>query len=185
MCLKAQVSVAQRRGVPNLVLKKVVGRGSVAGLEPDACGTFRNVLPRERSEPCFPAVGGTSESALMSSGLLRNTSNTPESSGVSHGTVTRESVTASFSAEVRVPSICPLKNTTNTHGSSGELHGTITDTFTAQRKSSSALPVSFVPFGVELVSRNKRTCCGRCEARALSISLVIKASGCTKTRGCA
>ena len=56
----------------------------------------RNVLPHERSEPCFPAVGGTSESALMSSGSLRNTSNTPESSGVSHGPVTRESVTSSF-----------------------------------------------------------------------------------------
>ena len=77
-------------------LKSVVGHGFAAGLEPDACGTSRNVLPRERSEPCFPAVGGTSESALMSSGSLRNTSNTPESSGVSHGTATRESVTSSF-----------------------------------------------------------------------------------------
>ena len=86
--------------------------------------TSRNVLPRERSEPCFPAVGGTSESALMSSGSLRNRSNTPESSGVSHGTLTREFVTSS-SAEVTVPSTCPLQNTTNTRGSSGELHGTI------------------------------------------------------------
>ena len=59
-----------------------------------------------------------------------------------------------FSAEVTVPSTCPLKNTTNTHESSGELHGTVTDTHTAQRKSSSALPVFFVPSGVELVSRN-------------------------------
>ena len=104
-------------------------------------------MPRERSEPCFSCGCATSESAFMSSGSLRNTSNTPESSGVSHGTVIRES-------EVTVPSICPLKNTTNTHGSSGELHGTITDPHTAQRKSSSALPVSFVPSGVELVSRN-------------------------------
>ena len=135
-------------------LKSVVVHGSADGLAPDECGTSRNVFPRERSEPCFPAVGGTSESALMSSRLLRNTSNTPESYGVSHGTVTRESVTSSFSAVVTVPSTCPLKNTTNTHGSSGELHGTITDTHTAQRKSSSALPVSFVPSGVELVSRN-------------------------------
>ena len=129
-------------------LKSVVVHGSAAGLEPDECGTSRNVLPRERPEPCFPAVGATSESALMSSGLLRDTSNTPESSGVSHGTVTRESVTSSFSVEVTVPWTCPL------NGSSGELHRTITDTHTAQRKSSSALPVSFVPSGVELVSRN-------------------------------
>ena len=112
------------------------------------------------------SFGGTSESALMSSGSLRNAPNTPESSGVSHGTGTRESVTSSFPAEVTVPSTCPLKNTTNTHGSSGELHGTITATHTAQRMSS-ALPVPFVSSGVELVSRttyinrkkrNRETC---------------------------
>ena len=99
-----------------------------------------------------PAVGGTSESALLSSGSLRNASNTPESSGVSHGT---GSVTSSFPAEVTVPSTCPLKNTTNTHGLFGELHGTITAAHAAQRMFS-ALPVSFVPSGVELVSRNTR-----------------------------
>ena len=93
-------------GCTESVLKSVVGHGFAAGLEPDACGSSRNGLPRERSEPRFPAVGGTSESALMSSGSLRNTSNTPKSSGVSHGTVTRESVTSSFSAEVTVPSTC-------------------------------------------------------------------------------
>ena len=131
-------------------LTSVVGHGFAAGMEPDACGISWNVLPREQSELCLPAVGGTSESALLSSGSLRNASNTPESSGVSHGTGTRESVTSSFPAEVTVPSTCPLKNTTNTHGLFGELHGTITATHTAQRMFS-ALPVSFVPFGVELV----------------------------------
>ena len=129
-------------------------------------------MPREQSEPCpfssgfgkaseraaissfpVPAVGGTSEPALISSGSLRNASITPESSGVSHGTGTRESVISSFPAEVTVPSTCPLQNTTNTHGSPGELHGTTTATHAAQRMSS-ALPVSFVPSGVELVSLN-------------------------------
>ena len=37
-------------------LKLVVGHGFAAELEPDACRTSRNVLPRERSDPCFPAV---------------------------------------------------------------------------------------------------------------------------------
>ena len=117
--------------------------GFAAGLEPDTCEICgktkwisRNVLPREQSETCLfssgygkasehaaissfpvPAVGGTSEQALISSG-----------------------------------STYPLKNATNTHGSSGELHGTITASRSAHRMSS-AHTVSFVPSGVELVSR--------------------------------
>ena len=160
-------------------LTSVMGHGFAAGLEPDTrenCGktkwTSRNVLPREQSEPCLfssgygkasehaaissfpvPAVGGKSESALISCGPLRNTSNTPDSSGESHGTETREPVISSFSAEVAVPLTCLLKNATNTHRSSGELHGTITATHTAQRMFS-ALPVPFVPSGFDLVSRN-------------------------------
>ena len=97
-------------------LTSVVGHRFAAGLEPDTCEicgktkwTSRNVLPREQSEPCLfssghgkasehavmissfpvPAVGGTSESALISSGPLRNASNMLESSGESHGTETR------------------------------------------------------------------------------------------------
>ena len=146
------MSVAKRRGCTESGLTSVVGHGFADGLEPHACGTSRNVLPREQSKSCFPAVGGTSESAHTSSASLRNTPNAPESSGESHGTVTREFVSSSFSAEVTVPSICPLKNTTNTHGSSGELHGTITDSHTAQRKASSALPVN------NRKKRNRETC---------------------------
>ena len=117
-------------------LESVVEHGFAAGLGLDACGTSRNVcLVNGRNHHCFPAVGGTSESALMSSGWLRNTSNTPESSGVSHGTETREPVISSFSAEVTVPSTYPLKNATNTHGSSGELHGTITAAHTVRNAS--------------------------------------------------
>ena len=140
-------------------LTSVVGHGFAAGLEPAACGTSRNVLPRERSEACLPAVGGTSESALMSSGPLRNASNTPESSGKSHGTDTREPVVSSFPAGVTVPSTCPLKNTTDTHGSSGELHGTLAATHTAQRMSS-ALHASFVPRAtyINRKKRNRETC---------------------------
>ena len=64
------------------------------------------------------------------------------------------------------PSTCPLKNVTNTPELSRELHGTMTATRTAHRMSS-AQTVSFVPSGVELVSRatyisrrkrNRETC---------------------------
>ena len=140
-------------GVPNPVLHRCWDMGLLLGWSQVRAGLLGMFLPREQSEPCLPAVGGTSESALMSSGSFRDASNTPESPGVSRGTGTRESVTSSFLAEVTVPSTCPLKNTTNTHGTSGELHGTIAATNTAHRMFS-ALPVPLVTSGVEFVSRN-------------------------------
>ena len=88
-------------------LTSVAGHGFDAGLEPNTCEICgktkrisRNVLLRGQSEPCLfssgygkasehaaissfpvPAVGGTSESAQISSSALRNASNTPEPSG--------------------------------------------------------------------------------------------------------
>ena len=71
-----------------------------------------------------------------------------------------------FLLRSQCPRLIRSRMRTNTHGSSGELHGTITATHTAQRMSS-ALPVPFVPSGVELVSRatyinrkkrNRETC---------------------------
>ena len=101
--------------------------------------TMQVSTPRSQVFLCLRLV-----EQVISSGPLRNASNTPGSSGEPHGTETRQPVISSFSAEVTVPSTCPLNNATNTHGSSGEWHGIITATHTAQRMSS-AIPVPFVP----------------------------------------
>ena len=146
--------VAERRGVPNLVLNRLWDTGLLVGwsqMRAGLLGMFclvncQNLVDLRLVEQVTQLLCRQDRPETRQTRL-----NHP---GVSHGTVTRESVTSSFSAEVTVPSTCSLKNATNTHWSSDELHGTITDTHTAQRKSSSALPVSFVPSGVELVSGN-------------------------------